>query len=207
MRALFLLSLLSMSAYADRIVFFGDSLTEMGDLEDGWVKTLRERVKTEVINSGISGDKVSDLLERVNRDVPSLSHVVVFIGTNDVWGFLGFSGTARDTFEDELRDLVKTLIDKGNKVSLCTLGVIGERKKNRLDSKLDDYSGIIRTVASDFDLQVCDIRKAFTEYLKNNNPKDKEEGILTSDGVHLSAEGNRIVAEEIQKLLSSSQLK
>lgn len=204
MRSIIFSIFLGVSAYAaepqKQIVFFGDSLTEMGDLDGGWVKLLREKYKeAKIHNLGISGDKVSDLLER--KDVPSPSHVVVFIGTNDVWGFYGLKGTSDDKFKSELTTLVKSLIEKGNKVSLCTLGVIGERKENRLDKKLDEYSELIRSIARNFNLSVCEIRKAFLEHLKNNNPEDKEEGILTTDGVHLSREGNRIVAEEIEKVL------
>lgn len=184
------------------MIFLGDSLTEMGDLKSGWIQALREKLpKATVYNHGISGDKVSDLLARVDY-VQSPSHVVVFIGTNDVWGFLGLYGTPREVFKAELNELVEKLIIKGNKVSLCTLGVIGERKVNKLDKIIDDYSSIIKEIADEKKLALCDIRSAFKEYLKTNNPEDKEEGILTTDGVHLSEIGNRIVAEEIGKILA-----
>ena len=39
-------------------------------------------------------------------------------------------------------------------------------------------------------LEVCDLRKAFAGYLKANNPKNKESGILTGDRVHNPA-GNK----------------
>lgn len=183
----------------DRIVFLGDSLTEMGDLDGGWIQNLRGKFDN-VYNRGFSGDKLSDLLARVYTDTPTHSRVVVFIGTNDVWDFLV---TPKDKFKEDLTTLVKKLIASGNDISLCTLGVIGEKKVNPLDQKLDEFSDIIRRVGADFNLSVCDIRRAFLEYLKSNNPEDKEVGILTSDGVHLSAEGNRIVADEIKKLLMS----
>ncbi len=208
MKVILLLVIFVMSATAEpasnRIVLLGDSLTEMGDLEEGWVKILRQKYpQYNFYNMGISGDKVSDLLGRIDRDVVSPSFVVVFIGTNDVWGFLGFSGTPRERFTAELTHLISTLTDLGNKVALCTLGVIGEKQVNELDNILDSYSSIIRDLAKERSLPLCDIRTAFLEYLMNNNREDNEMGILTSDGVHLSVDGNKLVAQEIEKCIKN----
>ena len=47
---------------------------------------------------------------------------------------------------------------------------------------------------------LCDLRKAFIEYLKTNNPESKPRGVLTYDGIHMSPKGNELLA----KLLSRS---
>jgi lysophospholipase L1-like esterase len=82
-------------------------------------------------------------------------------------------------------------------VILCTPTVIGEKKagKNKLDSKLDEYADISRKVAKDTGVELCDLRKAFVDYLAKNNEKDKESGVLTTDRVHLNEAGNKLVAE------------
>jgi lysophospholipase L1-like esterase len=82
--------------------------------------------------------------------------------------------------------------------------VIGEKKdgKNSLDAKLDKYSEISRKVAKDTGSQLCDLRKAFAEYLAKNNPDDKEKGILTRDSVHLNEAGNKFVAETILAVIA-----
>src|SRR5512146_2916448 len=75
-----------------RIVFFGDSITELGAQSGGYVIVIGYALKeknsgAEVIGAGVSGNKVPDLLARLDRDV--LSHkpttVFVYIGINDVW--------------------------------------------------------------------------------------------------------------------------
>jgi lysophospholipase L1-like esterase len=56
-------------------------------------------------------------------------------------------------------------------------------------------------VARSLGATLCDLRKAFHDYLVLNNKENKPQGILTYDGVHLNDEGNRLVAREILKYL------
>jgi hypothetical protein len=44
---------------------------------------------------------------------------------------------------------------------------------------------------------LVDLRKEFVKYDEENNPDNKERGILTDDGVHLNRTGNLFVAEKI----------
>jgi lysophospholipase L1-like esterase len=39
------------------------------------------------------------------------------------------------------------------------------------------------------------------DYVDKNNPKNEEKGILTTDRVHLNANGNLLVAREMWKVL------
>lgn len=63
----------------ENIVFFGDSMIEIYDIEKFFPKN-------NVINSGISGNKTEDLIERIDKDVyiynPSM--VMILIGINDL---------------------------------------------------------------------------------------------------------------------------
>jgi lysophospholipase L1-like esterase len=56
-------------------------------------------------------------------------------------------------------------------------------------------------VAATNGARVCDLRAAFTGYLEEFNTKGRYEGILTYDGVHLNAEGNRFVARQMLHIL------
>jgi lysophospholipase L1-like esterase len=198
----------------DRIVILGDSITEAGVGPKGYVtlikQTLAEKHKelgVEVIGTGISGNKVPDLQRRLERDVlakkPTV--VVIYIGINDVWHgeFNPKGGTPRARFEAGLTEIVGKIKDTGARVVLCTPSVIGEKKGggNKLDGQLDEYSDISRKVARTTKSEMCDLRKAFLDYLKENNPENREQGILTSDRVHLNETGNRFVAERVLKCL------
>lgn len=87
---------------------------------------------------------------------------------------------------------------------LCTPSVIGEKNDgtNKLDKQLDEFAEISRKVAKEMKVPVCDLRKAFIEYLKKNNEENEEKGILTADRVHLNDAGNRLVADEMLKMIA-----
>jgi lysophospholipase L1-like esterase len=193
-----------------RVVFLGDSITEAGDQPNGYVALFREFVlksgkATEVIGAGVSGNKVPDLEARLDRDV--LAHkpdtVVIYIGINDVWHSLQGNGTPTERFREGLRSVVDRIQAGGARAVICTPSVIGERAAgtNDLDGKLDEYAQLSRTVARETDSQLIDLRKEFFDYLATANPDNKAEGVLTTDGVHLNANGNAFVARVIQSAL------
>lgn len=198
----------------DRIVFLGDSITAGGAGPKGYISVMRQVLEAkhpdlglELIGAGISGNKVPDLQRRVEKDViakkPTI--VVIYIGINDVWH--GEKDPARGTdperFAAGLKEVIGKITTAGARVILCTPTVIGEKKNggNKLDAQLDQYSDISRKLAGELDLQLCDLRKAFVDHLKDNNPEDAEKGILTPDRVHLNEAGNKFVAGTMLKVL------
>jgi len=193
-------------AKGDRVIFLGDSITEGGVGETGYITLIRNALAEkqgdgiEVIGAGVGGDKVPDLQKRLDSDVlkrkPTL--VVVYIGINDVWhGEVNpKNGTSKERFENGLKDIVSQVKGAGANVLLCTPSVIGEKQagQNRLDAQLDAYSDITRKVAKETKVPLCDLRKEFFNFLKTNNVANQDAGVLTTDRVHLNAAGNRFVA-------------
>ena len=199
----------------DRIIFLGDSITQAGAGPNGYVSLIRDKMDSvhgnlgiEVTGAGISGNKVTDLQERLDRDVisqkPTL--VVVYIGINDVWHSLNGGGTQKDRFELGLRDVIKRIKDSGAQVILCTPSVIGEKTdgSNPLDEMLETYCAISRKVAKETKSPLLDLRKHFIQYLKKSNIHGATEGVLTTDGVHLNPAGNRFVAARVWEALNMS---
>lgn len=197
----------------DRIIFFGDSITELGIKQNGYVTLISDSISAkypdlniEVIGAGISGHKVPDLQARLERDVLSKkpTKVFIYIGINDVWHYdLGIGGTPKDKFAEGLKEIIKQLQAQDAEVVLCTPSVVGEKSdgSNKLDKMLDEYSDVSRSVAEEMNITLCDLRKAFLDYEKENNPANLSEGILTYDGVHLSDTGNRLVAQQFLEIL------
>jgi lysophospholipase L1-like esterase len=196
----------------DRIVFFGDSITELGVKPNGYVTLIKAELSNrhpdlgiEVIGAGISANKVTDLLNRLGRDVldekPNV--VVIYIGINDVWHWAlkNLQGTRKDQYESGLREIIARIQYADAMVVLCTPSVIGEKYDgtNPQDAMLEEYAAISRKVAEDLGIRLCDLRKAFLKYLAANNKENKEKDILTDDRVHLNDTGNRFVAQEILK--------
>ncbi|MEM7385190.1 MAG: GDSL-type esterase/lipase family protein [Verrucomicrobiota bacterium] len=190
----------------DRIVVLGDSLTQFADGPKGFLSLLRagSRQRPDLsldwINAGVSGNKVPDLMKRLQRDVldrtPTV--VVVFIGINDVWHHREGRGTSKAAFEVGLTDVITRLQSTPASLILVTPPLIGEKRTgNRMDSMLEAYASISRKVAAKAGITVCDLRQSMSAYLEVFNRGDAEKGILTSDGVHLSEAGNRMVANRM----------
>jgi isoamyl acetate esterase len=199
-----------------KILFFGDSITQAGVSPNGYIVKMDSIIKQshlsdsiELVGAGIGGNKVYDLYLRMEDDVmkqhPDV--VMIYVGINDVWHKASSgTGTDPDKFEKFYRAIIKKLQEKNIKVIVCTPSVIGERNdnSNQQDGDLNNYSNIIRKIATDMSLPVCDLRKAFADYLKVNNPSNLEKGILTSDRVHLTPKGNLFVAGEMWKVLQTN---
>ena len=194
-----------------KVIFFGDSITELGVKPGGYVTKVDSMCKLEgkgeqydFSGSGISGNKVYDLYLRLEDDVLSKNPDVVFIyvGVNDVWHktLLG-TGTDPDKFEKFYLAILKKLKDKNIKAILCTPAVVGEKTdaSNPLDGDLNRYSNIIRDMAKKNNLPLIDLRQKFYDYEKMNNPENKEKDILTYDRVHMNPKGNQFLADQMWK--------
>jgi len=198
----------------ERVIFFGDSITELVVEPNGYVTLIANSLKEsysprniEIFGAGIGGNKVPDLESRLEKDViyqkPTI--VVIYIGINDVWHSIlpGHSGTPEDEFENGLRRIIRQLKEIDSKIILCTPSVVGEQQAgtNQLDAQLDKYTAICKKVAKEKKLDLVDLRKEFHNYLKTHNPDNLDKGILTYDGVHLNDKGNKFVSEIILKVL------
>ena len=166
-----------------RIIFFGDSITQAGVQPTGFITKLTEKLKAkamndhyELIGAGISGNKVYDLYLRMDDDViekkPDV--VVIWIGVNDVWHKRTHgTGTDADKFEIFYTAIIKKLQAAKIKAVLCTPAVIGEKTDltNELDGDLNKYAAIVRNLAQKYNCPLVDLRKAFLDYNLFNNKK------------------------------------
>lgn len=189
------------------ILFFGDSITELGVKDKGYITLLNEKLKEKnleqkftLTGSGIGGNKIYDLFFRMEKDVLAKNPdiVVIWIGVNDVW-HKSLSGTGTDVKKFELMysDIILRLQKAGIKVYCCTPAGIGEKNdfSNPQDGDLNEYSKIIRRITAAANAGLIDIRKTFLDYNMQNNKDNAYQGILTYDGVHLNDTGNKAVAQ------------
>jgi lysophospholipase L1-like esterase len=204
----------------DTIVFLGDSITALGARPGGYVTLTSEAIakaypelNIQVIGAGIGGHKVPNCQKRLDSDVlqknPTI--VMIYIGINDVWHWThpkvvarGKKGTTPEVFESGLKDMIAKINDVGARVILCTPTVIGEKSdgSNSEDQMLDQYADISRKVAKETGSQMLDLRKAFIDYLKEHNPEQADQGILTKDTVHMNEEGNRFLSQLVLEALA-----
>ncbi|MGB3005850.1 MAG: GDSL-type esterase/lipase family protein [Chitinophagaceae bacterium] len=208
-----ILALLSMTTIKkNRIVFFGDSITQMGVNKGGYIDRIQTSINEngnqgsyDLIGAGIGGNKVYDLYLRMEEDVLSKKPktVVIYVGINDVWHKTSGIGTDIEKYERFYIAIIKKLQAKKIQVAVCTPTVIGEKKNNAnpQDADLNTYSDVIRRLATSNNCILIDLRKVFVDFEIKNNTTDAESGILTTDRVHLNDKGNQLVADEMKKAL------
>lgn len=208
-----LLTLTSLRSKKQKVIFFGDSITQQGAKPGGYIVKMTETLAQkglssdyELIGAGVGGNKVYDLYLRMDDDVLAQDPDIVFvyIGVNDVWHkTLTQTGTDIDKFEKFYMAIINKLLDRHIRVILCTPAVIGEKTDftNQQDGDLNAYSQVIRNLAQQFHCGLVDLHEIFHGYELTNNPGNKEKGILTLDRVHLNETGNQLVADKMLEVL------
>ena len=197
-----------------RIVCLGDSITQGGEGPGGYVWLARHYLSAlypqqpvEVVNAGISGHKSTDMLARFQRDVldkkPDL--VTISVGVNDVWhGFYdnhpdgdGPRGIPLVEYRQHVEDMIVQAEKSGAKVVVLSTTVIHE-EDNRENAKLKNYNAALRDLAKKHHAAFVDYQKPFWALI---NAYQKETGghelLLTVDGVHMNATGNRVMAHTL----------
>ncbi len=193
------------------IVFVGDSITQQGGEPGGYVDLIKRMNPRDLAIAyyGLSGGRAVDLwtgkcawsksipYAEILKTAPKI--LVLYIGVNDIWHE---PPTEPEVFRSQLTKLVSQAKTVGAIVVLATPAVIGEnRKENPKNAMLDEFSQIAEAVATDQSAIFCNLRQAFMDYLATHNAADADRGILTTDGVHLNAAGNQLVADRISRSL------
>lgn len=192
-----------------KIIFFGDSITEMGVKPNGYISLMKNQLNPadyELLGAGIGGNKVYDLYLRLEDDVlkKQPDWVFIYVGINDVWHKTDFgTGTDLDKFEKFYKAIIAKIQAAGAKTVCVTPTFIGEKwdASNPQDGDLNQYSKVIRKIASDTESGLIDLRQVFLDYSREHNPDNREKDILTYDRVHLNDTGNQLVADQFLKFL------
>ncbi|MGC4036764.1 MAG: SGNH/GDSL hydrolase family protein [Chitinophagaceae bacterium] len=208
-----ILSFAFMPQKKNRVIFFGDSITQAGVMPGGYVTRVDSMCKLEnmgdryeFIGAGIGGNKVYDLYLRMEDDVLAKNPdiVLIYIGVNDVWHKSSFgTGTDPDKFEKFYQAIINKIRAKGSKIIMVTPAAIGEKTdfSNPQDGDLNKYCNIVRDIAKKNSIPVVDLRKGLLDYNLQHNNENKDRGILTTDGVHLNSTGNQFVADAMWKAI------
>ena len=194
----------------DTLVFLGNSITQGGSHPEGYISLIElfmgvNGYSVKIINAGISGHKSNDMLARLEKDV--LSHepdwVSVSCGVNDVWHQFSSQrqGVPLEEYRKNMTEIVDRIQKSGAQVLLLTATPIYEDLNSRENQMLKDYNELLRQLAKDKNLVLCDLFSHFAELYKQ---KLNDENLLTTDGVHMKPRGNRLMAREILKSLEAT---
>ena len=198
-----------------RIVFAGDSVTEMGSAQPvgeglfdnvgrSYVRVVENmlaayypEVRIRVTNSGISGNTSRDLLARFQRDVVDLKPdwVSICIGINDVWR--QFDSPARpdeavfpEEYEKNVEKMIKMVKGKVEGIFLLSPYYMEPNRQDMMRARMDEYVEICRKLAKKYDCIFIDFQRMYEDYCKV-----RHSGYIAWDRVHPNQIGATLMAK------------
>lgn len=194
-----------------KFLCLGDSITEARPgyvaLLDASFQTLFPERQIKVINAGISGNKVTDLWARLDRDVIAAwpEWMTIMIGVNDVWhDFLSADhhGVPLAEYVRVYRQLLQKLRADlpATRIILITPTFIGEKPDSPENQQLTGYIQAVKDLAQEFSLPVIDMNARFWTVLQAGRAADASFH-LTTDGVHPTLAGHMLLAVTILQAL------
>lgn len=197
-----------------KILFYGDSITDCSRTRDGgflsglgygYVHNIaldligKDPEKYQIINRGISGNRVVDLYARIKMDCWNHNPDVlsILIGVNDVWHELNNgNGVELDRFENIYRLMLKETKQRFPNIKLIILEpfvLCGLATEQNFETFKDvyKYARVAEKLAKEFDAKFVPLQKLLDE-------ASEKYGVATclTDGVHPNAYGARLIAKE-----------
>ncbi|MBE7045582.1 MAG: lysophospholipase [Ruminococcaceae bacterium] len=197
-----------------RILFQGDSITDCGrDRENfyglgcGYPNQLAERIgflypaEFEVVNRGISGNRVTDLLARWKCDCLNLKPDIlsIMIGVNDVWhDFISEvpNGVNTPLYEKIYTILLEETLRVLPDVKIVLLepyvlhGTATDELWDTFSSAVAEKREVVYKLAEKFNLPVVPLQKKLDEAYQN-----APAGYWSQDGVHPTPAGHALIAD------------
>ncbi len=194
---------------AAKLLFIGDSITDCDRHNDpeqlghGYVRMVRDLLAVEnpsacpqILNRGISGNKIPDLQKRWKPDALDLAPDVlsVYIGINDVWHGLapGRAGCAIDDFQRGYREILRQTRKSlpACAIVLCEPSVLWLVDQPQANARLGPYVQAVGELAGEFNAAVVPLHEAFEIARKLRPDID-----WTTDGVHPTSAGHMLIAQ------------
>jgi len=183
-----------------KVAFLGDSITQFGwDRAGGYVHLVTDclesgGVKIVPIPAGVSGNTSRDMLARVDASVISKKPdwMTLSCGANDVLHASVGTGVEFEPYKTNITAIVDKAQAAGIKVMILTTTVLYENETGAYNQKVAAYNDFLRQLAKERNLPLVDLNVAFWKALKGT-PRPH----LTGDGIHMSPEGNMLMARGV----------
>lgn len=203
----------------DRIVFAGDSVTDMGSAQPvgeglfdnvgrSYVRVIENMLsvyypekRIRITNSGISGNTSRDLLERFDRDVVNLNPdwVSICIGINDVWRQFDSPAmpdvaVSTDEYRENIEKMILSVKDKVKGVFILTPYYMEPNMEDKMRKRMEDYVVICRELAKKHNCILVDFQKMYDKYCSV-----RHSSYVAWDRVHPNQIGATLMAREFLK--------
>jgi len=200
----------------DRVVFFGDSITQQRlytTFVESYVVTRFPKWKVTFVHSGWGGDRVTGgggggIRERLDRDVLAYkpSVVTIMLGMND-GRYRAMDEQIFDIYSSGYRNIVKRLKEGAPGVRITAIEPSPYDDVTRkpgfsggYNAVLQQYSDFIKDLAGKESLGVADLNGPVVAMLERANASDpKLVQKIIPDRVHPGASGHLIMAESLLK--------
>lgn len=196
-----------------RIVFLGDSITDcerdradINSLGNGYVKILADKLRPiypdtdiELINKGVAGDEIKDVLARADSDVIALKPdaVVIMAGINDtVHDFKTDKQLDLKKLEGDFKELLKKLKKEGIVIIFLEPFLLPAPDKLRMRKLFSSELAVLNKVA----LKYADEVVAYDEMF-NGLAESIPYTEYSLDGVHPTHRGSRLIADQAIKAI------
>lgn len=201
----------------DKIVFAGDSVTDMGsaqpvgdqmfdNLGQSYVRRIDNLLGSvyperyiRVINSGISGNTSRDLLARWERDVLRFDPqwVSICIGINDVWRQFDIPTAPEyactpEEYRANMTAMLDSLRGRVKGAFLMTPWYMEPNKTDFMRARMEEYVNICRELAGQYDfVTLVDVQALFDRYFTV-----RHSAYIAWDRVHPNQVGATLIARE-----------
>ena len=203
----------------EKIVFAGDSVTDMGStnpvgeamfegLGNGYVRILDSifsayypELNIRIVNSGISGNTSRDLLARFDRDVVEQNPdwCSICIGINDVWRQFDVPAYTEtqvmpDEYEKNVEEMILKIKDKVKGVFILSPYIMEPCKEDAMRKRMDEYVEICRKLAEKHGCIYIDFQKMYADFFEY-----KHSSFVAWDRIHPNQKGAILMAKEFLK--------
>lgn len=199
-----------------KILFFGDSITAgnrspNAPLGEGYVSVLADMLHAdhkyehmEVINSGVNGHTVQDLLDRYEDDVVAQTpdHLVIKIGINDAYNNY-MEGVKASHLGDYVRDydrlIAKLKVDlPASKIRLVTPYFICRSSDDGFYQLMSLYVHSVKAIGQKHNLDVFNVQEIFDKAVQFMPSTS-----LAEDRIHPKREGHELIAGYLYEFLEN----
>ena len=203
----------------DRIVFAGDSVTDMGSAQpvgeglfdnlgksyvrviDNMLAAYYPEVFLRVTNSGISGNTSKDLIARFDRDVVDLNPdwVSICIGINDVWRQFDSPALTDlcvlpDEYEKNVENMILKVKGKVKGIFVLSPYIIEPNTEDMMRKRMDEYVNICKGLADKHKCIFVNFQEMYSKYCKI-----RHSSYIAWDRIHPNQIGATLMAREFLK--------
>ena len=198
----------------DRIVFAGDSVTDMESAQpvgeglfdnvgrsyvriiENMLSAVYPEVHVRVTNAGIGGNTSRDLLARFDRDVVQLNPdwVSICIGINDVWRQFDTPAMPDyavfpEEYEQNLEKMIAMIPKTVKGVFILSPYYMEPNREDAMRARMDEYVTICKKLAEKYGFRFVDFQALYEDYCKI-----RHSSYIAWDRVHPNQVGATLMA-------------